>query len=108
MYFAVVLPTLSALLVMASAQFPQYPSQFPEGPVQTYGPPQPFYPFRAGSFHPMRYHMPPRENPFDHVFNEKGDRLSCKMVCSPSNDLDDVESPPEKKESAENRIEKKE
>ncbi|XP_050313324.1 uncharacterized protein LOC126748258 [Anthonomus grandis grandis] len=105
---------VSALLVLCHAQFGQYPpapfsgespfsypfqhaglSQFRPGPYQLRSPPPP----------PPPHHF----NPFDNVYNEEGEKLTCRMVCSASaNDTDEVEElKPEKKESAENNIEKR-
>lgn len=97
---------------MTSSQFvgPQFP---PENPIHTFlpniGEHPYFYPYRGGGYQLRSMnHLPkPPRNPFDEVYNEKGDKLTCKMVCSPVEDVEEVDES-SKRDSVENKIEKKE
>ncbi|CAG9769978.1 unnamed protein product [Ceutorhynchus assimilis] len=117
MHLSLMFVVLSAFLVISSAQFAQYPPEFQPNLFNSIQ--QPFNTYRNFGGYQLRYPPPPphRPNFFDQVYNEKGEKLTCRMVCSTTQDdtTEDVDDSlqkgellPEKKESEENRIGKKE
>ncbi|XP_066251759.1 uncharacterized protein [Euwallacea similis] len=111
MYYSAPFLLLSMVLVVGNAQFSQFVPQFSESSLQSpYGNPlqQSFYPFKMGGYQLLRPPPPHMHNPFSNVFNEKGEKLNCRMVCSPMDDLDEINETNAKKESGENKVGKKE
>ncbi|KAF7266187.1 hypothetical protein GWI33_020468 [Rhynchophorus ferrugineus] len=100
---------VATILAVANAQFPQFPPQFPGTPLQ------PFQSFGPGPVHRGSYQHhappppPPHGNPYENIYNTEGQKLTCRMVCSPA-EVEDVESVSnkklEKKDSNENKLDK--
>ncbi|XP_030754930.1 uncharacterized protein LOC115881535 [Sitophilus oryzae] len=109
MHFSLSILVAGAVLTIAAAQFPQYPPQFHEGP-----PPQPFSHLpslhRGGAPGAYQNRPPPHFNPFGNIYNPEGQKLTCRMVCAPSevDDVETVKKPEKKNDSDENKLDNNE